>query len=91
MIRLSSAMAKHWSERLVTDGATSPEQANSADAGRPRWLDPPGPEEVASLLQLTRRSAELARAHSGELLQCQVAWQDAAHVIFNMKEFLYVR
>lgn len=84
-----SAMAKHWSEQLLLDDSKSPEQ-------RVRYMlekaliRPPRSEEVAGLLQLTQRSAEL-RGASDELPECQVAWQDAAHVIFNMKEFLYVR
>ena len=83
------AMSKHWSERLLTDGTSSPEQRihGMLESAMTRT---PEPEEVASLLQLTRRSAELRGAES-DLPECQVAWQDAAHVIFNMKEFLYVR
>jgi hypothetical protein len=82
-------MAKYWSERLVADGATAPEQRiqQMLETGLAR---PASPDEVASLLQLTRRSAEL-RGDTGDLLRCQPAWQDAAHVIFNLKEFLYVR
>ena len=83
------AMSKHWSERLVTDGITSPEARlrRMLETARAR---PARTDEIASLLQLTRRSAEL-RGEAGELLMCQPAWQDAAHAIFNLKEFLYVR
>ena len=49
-----------------------------------------GKADASVSLQAARRSAELRGAES-DLPECQVAWQDAAHVIFNMKEFLYVR
>jgi hypothetical protein len=83
------AMSKHWSEQLLIDGSSSPAQRiqGMLESALTRT---PEPEEIASLLQLTRRSAEL-RGAEGKLLESQVAWQDAAHVIFNMKEFLYVR
>jgi len=83
------AMSKYWSERLVTDGAATAEQRiqQMLEIGLAR---PARPEEIAGLLQLTRRSAEL-RGMAGDLLTCQSAWQDAAHAVFNLKEFIYVR
>jgi hypothetical protein len=83
------AMAKHWSERLVADGMKSPEQRIQGMLER-ALARPASPREVSGLLKLTRRSAEL-RAANAELLECQPAWQDAAHAVFNLKEFLYVR
>jgi hypothetical protein len=51
---------------------------------------PPRAEEAARLVRLARRSAELRGAETGSLLQCQPAWQDVAHAIFNLKEVIYV-
>jgi hypothetical protein len=83
------AMAKHWSERLVLDGSKTPEDriASMLESALAR---PALPEEVNRLLQLTNRSLIL-RGGSEDLLGCQPAWQDAAHAVFNLKEFLYVR
>ena len=83
------AMAKHWSEQLVLDGLTSLEKRAQVmletALARPARL-----EEIGGLLQLTRRSVEL-RGGCDDILGCQPAWQDAAHAVFNLKEFLYVR
>jgi cytochrome c553 len=83
------AMSKHWSQRLVRDGATSPKQ-------RARWMlaaalaRPPSAEETSRLVKLVRRTARLRESTGEALLNCQPAWQDAAHAIFNLKEFIYV-
>jgi hypothetical protein len=83
------AMARHWGGRTLQDGATSPDQRArqmfATALGRP-----PRTEEAARLVRLARRSAELRGAGGGSLLQCQTAWQDVAHAIFNLKEFIYV-
>ena len=83
------AMAKHWSERLDSVGFTSPEQ-RAQTMLETALARPARPEEIAGLLQLTRRSVEL-RGGCGDILGCRPAWQDAAHAVFNLKEFLYVR
>jgi hypothetical protein len=46
-------------------------------------------EEVEGLVKLVRTAAEL-RGAQGDVLQTQRAWQDAAHAIFSLKEFIYV-
>lgn len=83
------AMAKHWGQRLVSDGSKTSEDriACMLESALAR---PALPEEVNRLLQLANRSLIL-RGGSEELLGCQPAWQDAAHAVFNLKEFLYVR
>ncbi len=92
------AMAEHWSRRLIADGASS------AETRAQRMLEealarPARPAEIAGVVELVRRSVELRSSKStgaepggaqGDLLSCQSAWQDAAHAIFNLKEFVYV-
>jgi mono/diheme cytochrome c family protein len=82
------AMAEHWSRRVLQDGALSVEQRLSqmlsSALGRPPEL-----AEVESLAALARHCAQL-RGSGEELLTQQPVWQDVAHAIFNMKEFLYV-
>jgi Protein of unknown function (DUF1553) len=81
-------MAKHWSQRLQADGANSVEQRAeqmlASALSRSIKLN-----EVEGLVQLLRDSAQ-ARGSTVELLQDSAAWQDAAHAIFNLKEFIYV-
>ena len=83
------AMAKHWSERVLKDGAASPETRATtmftAALGRP-----PRAEELARLVKLATRSAELHGLAPGALLTYQPVWQDVAHALFNLKEFIYV-
>ena len=80
--------AKYWSGRLLRDG----ESLTAARIERMVWEAlgrPARPEEVALLVRLVERSAAL-RGQRGELLASPVVWQDAAHAVFNLKEFLYV-
>ncbi len=84
------AMAKHWSERVLKNKAASPEQRvqqmfTAAFARSPR------PDETARLLKLAQRSAEVHGVEAGVLLSSQPVWQDVAHAIFNLKEFIYVQ
>ena len=95
------AMSEHWGRRLIADGSISAEErvAKMLEAALAR---PAHADEVSRLVRLVRRSAELRRPHAaelrsaelrsadGDLLTCQAAWQDAAHAVFNLKEFLYV-
>jgi hypothetical protein len=82
-------MARYWSERLMRDGASTPaERARrmfTAALGRP-----PHEAETERLLRLVQQSALVRGERCGSLLACQPAWQDAAHAIFNLKEFIYV-
>jgi hypothetical protein len=52
---------------------------------------PPTSEETARLVKLAERSAELRAAPTDGLMQFQPVWQDVAHAIFNLKEFIYVQ
>ncbi len=82
------SMAKHWSQRLVTDGAQSVEQRaeKMLSAALSRAVQP---IEVEGLVSLMLQSAEL-RGSKHDLLSDEAAWQDAAHAAFNLKEFIYV-
>jgi hypothetical protein len=83
------AMARHWGGRVLRDGAASPEQRArqmfATALGRP-----PRAEEAARLVKLAKLTAVLRGAEAQPLLKCQPAWQDVAHAIFNVKEFIYV-
>ncbi|MFN0051868.1 MAG: PSD1 and planctomycete cytochrome C domain-containing protein [Planctomycetales bacterium] len=83
------AMSRHWGERVLQDGATTPEERVgrmfAIALGRPA-----GTEETARLVRLAIRAAELRGVDPGTLLACQPVWQDVAHALFNLKEFVYV-
>ena len=83
------AMARHWSERLAKDGATSAED-RAARMLESALARPASPEETARLVKLVSQSAALRGAKTQTLLDCQPAWQDVAHAIFNLKEFIHV-
>lgn len=84
------AMAKDWSERVLRDQANSPEQ-RVQQMFTAAFARPLRPDETARLVKLAQRSAELRGAEAGALLSCQPVWQDVAHAIFNLKEFIYVQ
>ena len=84
------AMARHWSEQVLQDGAAAPEQRlrhmfETALARRPT------PEEMARLLALAETAAELRGVDTTALLHCQPVWQDLAHTLINLREFVYLR
>ncbi len=83
------AMAKHWSEQVLTDAAGSMESRVQGmftlALGRPA-----SDAEVDQLVAFARRSAELRGVGQADVLGNQPAWQDVAHVLFNLKEFIYI-
>jgi len=83
------AMAKYWSEQVLrnkdTTAAEKVEQMLYAAYARP-----PQPAEVQRVVDLVIRCAVLRGAKLDDAAQFQPAWQDAAHAIFNTKEFIYV-
>lgn len=83
------AMAKLWSERMLQDQAMSSEQ-RVQQIFTVAFARPPRPDETARLVKLAQRSAELRGADAADWLSCPPVWQDVAHAIFNLKEFIYV-
>ena len=82
-------VARCWSLQLIADGAQSIEirSTRMLEAA----LSRPGlPEEITALNQLVRETAALHDVPSDKLLTHQRTWQDAAHAVMNLKEFLYV-
>jgi hypothetical protein len=84
------AMAKHWSEQIVKDGSTTPEQ-RAEKMFAAALARPPTDAEVERLVRLARRSGELRQVNSDSLLTSPDIWQDVGHAIFNLKEFIYVQ
>ncbi len=83
------AMARHWSEGLVRDGARSPAERVAAMILR-ALSRPARSDEVSRFVAFAERAAALRGAGDQGLLACQPAWQDVAHALFNLKEFNHV-
>jgi hypothetical protein len=81
--------AGHWSRQLMRDGSASVEVRVAAMLRR-AFSREPSALEVDGLVQLVRESARLRRVDSAGLLMAESVWADAAHAVFNLKEFLYV-
>jgi len=83
-------MAEFWADRVLAD-----DSATASDRARRMFSEalgrPPGPDELRRLEALAARSAELHGTSPGQMMQVKAVWQDMAHAIFNLKEFLYVR
>lgn len=84
------AMARHWGEQVTKDGATSPEERGRRMFAL-AFARPPAPEETARLRQYLSRLAELRGQTMETVLSQQPIWQDFAHALFNLKEFIYVQ
>ena len=82
-------MARQWSTHLVSDYSSSIEQ-RAARMIQSALSRPAQDKEIAALTALVKDFSKAAESES-ERLQDQAAWQGAAHAIFNLKEFLYLR
>lgn len=83
------AMAKHWSERLMQDARPTCE-ARAEQMLYSAFGRKPEPTEIARLVEFTQHCAKLRGGDPSSALSFQPAWQDAAHALFNAKEFVYV-
>ncbi len=85
------AQAKYWAEHLASrqPGGTIDERVASMFAtafGRA-----PSAEESARWRRLVNDLAHDRGVESARILKSSVVWADVAHVLFNAKEFLYIR
>ncbi|MBX3436423.1 MAG: DUF1553 domain-containing protein, partial [Planctomycetaceae bacterium] len=78
-----------WAARLVEQSHESPEMRLAAmfqqALGRP-----PSQDEQRELAETFRRLAELHDISTDTALTHQPLWQDMAHLVFNLKEFVYI-
>jgi Protein of unknown function (DUF1553)/Protein of unknown function (DUF1549)/Planctomycete cytochrome C len=81
------ALAKQWGERLVVDQSQSIEQ-RIASMVMGAFSREVRNDELARFLQLADRSGEIRRV---DVMTSPLVWQDVAHAVFNMKEFIHVR
>ena len=78
-----------WAERAIEspEGTVNArlEQMFLASLGRP-----PTSRETEDFGGLVARLAELHGVPSARVLSDRTIWRDVAHVIFNLKEFIYI-
>ncbi|EDY20333.1 protein of unknown function DUF1549 [Chthoniobacter flavus Ellin428] len=83
------AMADFWASRLVADG--SPTVADRVDALFRQALGrPPSAADRESCLAALRSLAAERGVNEAEILPNRDVWKDAAHMMFNLKEFIFV-
>ncbi len=81
------AVAKQWSERLVVDKAQSIDQRIAAMVLESLSREASN-DELSRIVQLAKRSGAIRGV---DVMTSPFVWQDVAHAIFNMKEFIHVR
>lgn len=81
------AVAKQWGERLVVNQSQSIEQ-RMASMVMDAFSREVRNDELARFTKLANRSAEIRGV---DVMTSPLVWQDVAHAIFNMKEFIHVR
>lgn len=84
------AMANHWSKRVVEDSATSSKE-RATQMFATAFSRPPNEAEIERLMRFVDRTATARGLESTALMRCEPLWQDVAHAIFNLKEFVYVQ
>jgi hypothetical protein len=84
------AMAENWGRRALLDGANQPEE-RVGTMFETAFARPPKDRERARLVHFAEKSANLRGLDSQDLMGCETVWQDVAHAIFNLKEFIYIQ
>jgi hypothetical protein len=83
------AMADFWAAHLVADGRNS--VANRVDAlFRDALGRAPSESDRASCLEALHSLAADHGVAEGEILASRAVWKDAAHMMFNLKEFIFI-
>jgi hypothetical protein len=81
--------ARRWANSLLHDGAKSPDERLNG-MFRVAFGRSPRENETARFLQLIQSTAELRKVPPAQTMTSVPIWQDVAHALFNVKEFIYV-
>ncbi len=83
------AMADKWATALVADGSTSIaeriQKMMFAALGRNPTL-----AEIQRFADTVHKLAQQDGVNQNEILTSQLLWKDAAHTVFNFKEFIFI-
>mgnify|MGYP003645132376 CR=1 FL=1 len=83
------AMAAEWSTELLA-GSDPSVEARIGRMFQRAFARPPKAEETARFVAFANECATYRNVEAEELLASATVWQDVAHSIFNVKEFIYV-
>jgi len=82
-------MADFWAERLIAEGRTS--VAGRVDSlFREALGRAPGESERANCIAAVRSLAAAYGVDENGLMASRPVWKDAAHMMFNLKEFIFI-
>ncbi len=76
--------AQHWAQRVLAEHATADSRIEVMF--HQAFGKPPSPVQIERIQQFLTQQAELYGAAEDDLR----IWADLAHVLFNMKEFIYL-
>ncbi len=83
------AMADHWAGRLVADGCSS--VAERVDAlFREALGRAPTDTDLENGVASVHRLAATHGVAEADILTSRIVWKDAAHMMFNLKEFIFI-
>ena len=83
-------MARQWSERALHDGADRARRACGPNVRHRAWPGRPSRRKRHASCTWPSNRRRLRGVNASALMDCQPVWQDVAHAIFNLKEFIYV-
>jgi hypothetical protein len=82
--------SRHWARRLLAehgrDTSAALDDLYVTGLGRP-----PTPEEIDAARQFLGEQAQALGLNADAALEGEQAWADLCHVLFNVKEFIYIR
>ncbi len=84
-----NAMAESWSQRLVNDDQ-EPVSERLGRMFQTAISRPATSAELDRMAELLQATAKLRGIDPTTLQRCQVVWQDVAHALFNLQEFIHV-
>jgi hypothetical protein len=81
--------AEAWAKRLLENAGDSPEE-RVGKIYEAAFARPPATDEVATALAFLKQQQETYDALGGNPSRTEKLWADFCHVIFNVKEFVFV-
>lgn len=84
-----STLARFWGNRIAGKSEKKTEE-RIAEMFEGAFGRPPERDELERFLAFAKRSAKMHGINDRALNDCPPVWQDVAHAIFNLKEFIYV-